>query len=293
MRLLPGDRPLSDIRFDSVTAQGLGRRDHQEDAVISSFPEFSDLGFVVLADGMGGHAAGNIASKIVVSEVFSELLFQSDAILSREANLSTVLRAAAQAADDCIAAHISAHPECTGMGSTLIAPIICRGSLWWISIGDSPLFLFRDGVLQQLNEDHSLGSQIDYMIAHGLFDPDTGRNHPDRNVLTSALYGNSVSRIDCPDNPSALKPGDLLIAASDGLQFLENERIAQILVDHRQSSSTAVAHALLDALSALDDPDQDNITISVIRVLAANQGIKGLGRLDHADNAARQRCAAR
>ncbi len=264
---------MSDLRFDCVTAQRPGRRDQQEDAIVSSFPACTDLGFAVLADGMGGHAAGNIASKIVVSEVFSELLFQSDAILSKGASLAGILRAAARAADDCIAAHIRANPECVGMGSTLIAMLVCRGALWWISIGDSPLFLFRDGILKQLNEDHSLGPQIDYMVSQGLLDPMTGRNHPDRNVLTSALFGKSVTHIDCPDKPLVLRPSDLLIVASDGLQFLENDRIAQVLGFHGDSASTTIANALLGALAELDHPDQDNITFSVIRVLRADQGI--------------------
>jgi PPM family protein phosphatase len=262
---------LPDLSFDCATAQRRGRRDYQEDAIISSFPESADLCFVVLADGMGGHTAGNIASKIVVSEVFSELLFQSDAIQSSETGPVAVLRAAAQAADDCIAAHIRAHPECTGMGSTLIAPIILRGSLYWISIGDSPLLLYRDGTLQQLNEDHSLGPQIDYMLSQGLFDLDTARNHPDRNVLTSALSGKSVPRIDCPDSPLALLGDDILIVASDGLQFLDNARIERILSGVHGQSASRIAHDLLEALVALDDPDQDNISLSVIHVQTDRQ----------------------
>ena len=72
-------RQDSETRFDVTTALSVGARDHQEDAVVADFPMGSDMGFVVLSDGMGGHAAGDMASKIVMTEVFCELKFQSGA----------------------------------------------------------------------------------------------------------------------------------------------------------------------------------------------------------------------
>ncbi len=262
---------LPDFYYEYATAQMLGRRDCQEDAVLGSFALGSDFGFVVLADGMGGHAAGNIASRIVVTEVFSELMFRSADVDAIGSALPDVLRAAALAADDCIAAHVLSDPATKGMGATLIAPVILRGALWWISIGDSPLFLFRNGVLQQMNEDHSLAPQIDFMIAKGMIDRAVGLTHPDRNILTSALFGGQVSQIDCPTTPVSLQPGDIVIVASDGLQFLDNHTIAAVLSAAQVQTSTTIARALLAKVAALDDPDQDNLSFAVIRVLPDDQ----------------------
>ncbi len=267
--LWTGLTTVADPSFDSATAQILGRRDCQEDAIVAHFAQGRDLSFVVLADGMGGHAAGDIAAKIVVTEVFSELMFQDENKQNLWTGMHGTLRAAARSADDCIAAYVAANPAAKGMGATLVAPVILNRSLWWISIGDSPLFLFRDGILRQLNEDHSLAPQIDFMAANGLLDPTTARDHPDRNVLTSVLFGARVDRIDCPADPVTLQNGDILIVASDGLQFLDNHGIAAVLAANLRRSSAMIAQKLLAAIAQLDDPDQDNVSFCVIKVLPA------------------------
>jgi PPM family protein phosphatase len=262
-----GQGILTDVQFDISSAQGLGRRDCQEDALVAHFAQGSELGFVVLADGMGGHAAGDIASKIVVTEVFSELLFETSGQLAIPDSIATNLRNAALAANACLEAYVAANPNTKGMGATLVAPAVLGRSLWWISIGDSPLFLFRNGVLQQLNEDHSLAPQIDFMASQGLLDPTQARDHPDRNVLTSVLCGQNITRIDCPTTPFTLEMGDILIVASDGLQFLDNSDIGAVLLDHADKPSAEIVSTLLAHIADLDDPDQDNVSFCVIRVL--------------------------
>ena len=262
---------MGDLQFDVATAQFLGQRDCQEDAIVAHFTQGCDLGFVVLADGMGGHAAGDIASKIVVTEVFSELLFQTGDPVGLQILMGSKLGAAAQAANACIADYVALNPATKGMGATLVAPVIVGWSLWWISVGDSPLFLFRNGLLQQLNEDHSLAPQIDFMAAQGLLDKDSARDHPDRNVLTSVLFGQSVARFDCPADPLTLQDGDLLIVASDGLQFLDDTCISATLRTHAGRASADIAQALLAELDQLDDPDQDNVSFCIVKVKSAVQ----------------------
>ena len=257
--------PQNEATYEATSALIRGARDHQEDAVIVDFPVGAPMGLVVLADGMGGHAAGDVASKIVMTEVFCELKFQtSDASIAGGAR--ETLLAAAQGANECIAAHIAENPDADGMGATLIGLVMDGNRLNWVSIGDSPLYLFRDGTLTQLNEDHSMAPQIDQMIACGQIDEETGRNHPDRNALLSVLSGEEIARIDCPKDGVALQHGDIVIAASDGLQFLEHEVIEGILRSERTKSSQAIARALIDRIDALDDPDQDNTSIALIKV---------------------------
>lgn len=262
MQMGPGE-----FWYDAATAQTLGYRHSQEDAVIASFPLGADAGFTVLADGMGGHAAGDLAARIVLTEVVSRMLGATADTRSLEVDVPAVLRAAALAADGGLRARVCAEPGLRGMGATLVAVLVLRDALWWISIGDSPLFLFRDGRLRQMNADHSLAPRIDLMLARGMIDADAARNHPDRNVLTSALFGGEIAQIDCPHQALALVPGDIVIAASDGLQFLPDTRIGAILAGLQGASAADVAAAFLAELACLDDPEQDNASVAVIRVM--------------------------
>ncbi|MEM9974238.1 MAG: protein phosphatase 2C domain-containing protein [Pseudomonadota bacterium] len=241
-------------------------RDHQEDAVVSDFPLGSDFGVAVLADGMGGHAAGDVASKIVMTEVYSELKFQSAAPEVLAANMVSVLHGAAESANACLRAHVQENPEAAGMGATLVAVVLNGSRMHWISVGDSPLYLFRNGQLRQLNEDHSMAPQIDFMVNSGLMDSEIGRDHPDRNCLTSVLAGDEIVRIDCPSDPFVLQNGDIVLVSSDGLQFLEHDEIAQTLGTLKDKPATDIASRLLAALEELADPDQDNVSMAVIKV---------------------------
>jgi len=256
-----------DIRFDVASVLNRGCRDYQEDAIATDFPLGAEFGYAVLSDGMGGHAAGDVASKIVVTEVFSELKFQSSDVNRFKENVSDVLKSAAVSANECMSAHTSTNPDTAGMGATLVAPVFMRDRLFWISIGDSPLYLYRGGELRQLNEDHSLGPHIDYMIRSGMMSEDVGRNHPDRNALTSVLIGETIERIDCPEVPFQLKDGDILVVASDGLQFLSNRQIRKTLRDNGKATSARITEMLLEELHSLGDPEQDNICFSVIKAI--------------------------
>ena len=256
----------SELSFDVASALGQGKRDYQEDAIVSDFPMGSGFGFAVLSDGMGGHAAGAIASKIVVTEVFSELMFQRTDTENFASDVVGALSEAAEVANESIRAHTETHPETRGMGATLVVPVFLGGRMHWLSVGDSPLFLYRGGSLRQLNEDHSLAPQIDLMVEHGLIDPETAAHHPDRNCLTSALGSHSIPRIDCPAEPLPLEDGDVVIAASDGLKFLPNARIEEVVTDLADEPSARIAARLIEELEALDDPEQDNVSIAVIRV---------------------------
>ena len=255
-----------DIRFDVASVLNRGRRDYQEDAIATDFPLGAEFGYAVLSDGMGGHAAGDVASKIVVTEVFSELKFQSSDVPRFVENVNKVLKSAAISANECMAAHAATNPDTAGMGATLVAPVFVKDHLYWISIGDSPLYLLRDGKLRQLNEDHSLGPHIDYMVRSGMMSEDVGRNHPDRNALTSVLIGETIERIDCPEVPFQLRSGDILIVASDGLQFLSNGRIREVLRESDDMPSVRIADRLMGELRKLGDPEQDNISFSIIKV---------------------------
>jgi serine/threonine protein phosphatase PrpC len=244
----------------------MGARDYQEDAITSDFLVGADAGFVVLADGMGGHAAGDIASKIALTIVYSELKFHYADVDTFEANAPQILRDIVDMANDNIRLHVEAHPETRGMGATLVAPVILENRLFWISIGDSPLYLLRGGKLMQLNEDHSMSPQIDFMVASGLMTAEVGKNHPDRNCLISALMGDKIAKIDCRANAMELEQGDILVCSSDGLQVLADAQIERMLMKYRRKRSTEIAEHLLSEIQRINDPHQDNVSFCIIKI---------------------------
>ncbi|QGY00279.1 serine/threonine-protein phosphatase [Roseovarius faecimaris] len=258
---------MANLSYDTAMSIDIGRRERQEDALASDFPSGQAFGFVVLADGMGGHAAGDMASKIVVTEVFSELKLKSSDPEQLEHSIGDVLKGAAAHANQCVGHYAHEHAQSHGMGSTLLAPVLIEDRLYWVSVGDSPLYLFRDGRLTRLNENHALCSQIEYLVASGIMDREEAQNYPDQSCLTSVLIGGEIAQVDCPSSPMQLKEGDILIAASDGIQFISEAQIEGVLRFQQKSTAEQISAALTKEIQKLDDPDQDNLSICVIKLL--------------------------
>jgi serine/threonine protein phosphatase PrpC len=152
------------------------------------------------------------------------------------------------------------------MGATVVAAVLAGERLFWTSVGDSPLYHYRAGKMQQLNEDHSMAPQIDLMAETGVIKPEEAATHPDRNCLTSAVCGGKIARIDNKGKAFEMMTGDILVISSDGLQFLPEDQITKIISRNRRKPSADIANALLQALKKNDNPEQDNISFSVIKV---------------------------
>jgi serine/threonine protein phosphatase PrpC len=252
--------------YDAAPAITVGQREQQEDAVAIDFADGADIGFIVLADGMGGHLAGDIASKIVVTEIFSELKMLADDPADMERNIGAILNRAVVEANKSVGHVAAEQPQMHGMGSTLVAPVIFGNRLYWISIGDSPLYLFRGSRLFRLNEEHSLASRMDKLVARGEMAREEAEQHPDRSCLTSVLIGRNIPEIDCRDTPIELRDNDILIAASDGLQFIGEQEIARVVFETRNRPSADIGARLLQSIVDLDDPEQDNVSLCVLKV---------------------------
>jgi serine/threonine protein phosphatase PrpC len=256
--------------YDASSAAVIGRRERQEDSIAADFAEGASFGFVVLADGMGGHKAGDVASRLVVSRVFSQLKMLAADPETLEKNISGAMRRAAKMANDSVLAATRKHQAMQGMGATLVAPVVFENRLYWISIGDSPLYLLRGEQLYRLNEEHSVARQMDKMVAAGRMAPDVAAKHPDRACLTSALNGRSIPEIDCSVKPVRMYDGDIVIAASDGLQFIGEKEIARIIYRSRHLSSAEIRSRLVKSIADLDDTDQDNVAFCVFKFSQAS-----------------------
>lgn len=253
--------------FDISGSQINGARDYQEDAFLITHLNDSDEGgekasLVVLADGMGGHAAGNVASNMAVQTFNKHVTshYPHD-------KLHEVLHDAAVAANHSIAETIRETAALKGMGCTIVGAILSDKYLRWVSVGDSHLYLLRDKQLMKKNASHNYGAFLDRMAAAGKpVGPEAGFS---RNMLMSALTGEEIADIDCPQTPLELQPGDRIIVSSDGLDSLNAAKIGA----YCESSKTAkeCAAALLKGVEDAKIPRQDNTTVIVIDVGATKE----------------------
>ncbi|MEL6280353.1 MAG: protein phosphatase 2C domain-containing protein [Pseudomonadota bacterium] len=260
-------RRSSRARFDVATGVDRGTRKQQEDAIVADFPIGENCGIAVLADGMGGHASGDVASAITVTEVFAQLKFRFNSLANHEREIPDFLRKAIDAANRSLRQHLTQNPNSRGMGSTLVATVFVGGDLYWGSVGDSPLYLYRDRQIRRLNEDHSMAATIDAMVASGQLTAEVGKTHPERNSLTSAIFGTDVARVDCPAQPFRVQPGDVVLISSDGLQTLPDSEIERVIQRNRKKPSAEIADALLASVRDAGASDQDNTSVTVIRLL--------------------------
>lgn len=244
--------------------QLLGTRETQEDdlgfiAGVTLDPEGHHPA-VVVADGMGGHAAGDVASGLAVREFMDAY--------GVEGRPSDRLRAALENANRALGEAIAGNPALQGMGTTLVAAAVTSNGLEWISVGDSALLLYRDGRLKRLNQDHSMRPVI---AALREVDPDAA-NGMSPNQLRSALVGSDIAQIDASTMPELLVPGDIVLVATDGMETLDDLEVAATIADHCADGPEAVRDALLAAVADRRTPTQDNATIAVIEASTPDQG---------------------
>ena len=247
-----------------------GARDYQEDAFLVSFLDDEEGGsrsssLVIMADGMGGHAAGNIASNLVVS-TFNKSFTGG---FGRE-EAPQLLRRSLEKANEALSESIKETPALDGMGCTMVTGLFTRGRGYWISVGDSHLYLFRDNLLEKKNEDHSYGGYLDRMRAQGMeVEEEPGLS---RNMLMSAMTGDPIAEVDCPSTAFELRAGDRIVVCSDGLDTLSEAAISQTC-GWAGSAKECVA-ALLKAVEEARKPRQDNTTVIVVDVHSGENGVK-------------------
>lgn len=259
-------------RHASRASQGV--RAYQEDAAAvwpgqsplaprGALPDGIELA-AVLADGMGGHAAGDVASTLACG-MFLQALGADDH--AGEAVTDRLTRAL-EAANTAIRRKTEANPSLSGMGATLVGLVLSApGKAEWVSVGDSPLYIWRAGDMVRLNQDHSLAPLLDQMVTEGKMSPEQAQADPRRHYLRSAVTGEELDLVDLADTPLTLHPGDVLIAASDGLLTLEDDDIRRITSAYASEGAGAIADALLRAVDAAGAAHQDNTTLIVVEAL--------------------------
>ncbi|MFC6592283.1 PP2C family protein-serine/threonine phosphatase [Deinococcus lacus] len=201
-----------------------------------------------VADGMGGHAAGELAANLALS-AFSKHL------LDTQGNLTRRLIEAAQAANRSVVRH--AVGEYVGMGTTLLAAVVDGGTLLLVHVGDSRAYLLRGGVLYPLTDDHSWVAE---QVRQGLLTEEEGRRHQWRNVVSNALGGEERVRLEVLG--LGLHPGDRLLLCTDGLVSVVSE--TKLLTLLSSGSAELTARLLVDMANQAGGPD--NVSVVVVDV---------------------------
>jgi len=252
-------------RIDAFGITDVGRkRKHNEDAYALDPAE----GFFVVADGMGGHAAGEVAAKITVEtigEFIAATRQKEEATWPFKYNHelhfnSNRLAVAIEKANERVMAAVAAQPWLKGMGTTVVAGLLNEKILSLAHVGDSRAYLFRDGELVRLTDDHSW---VHEQVAAGILTEEEAKTHPLKNVVTRALGGGpSVS----PDlREMEFRKGDGFLFCSDGLTtMLSDEEIKESVDANAEKDAEGLCQSLVDL--ANEKGGVDNITVVFVRI---------------------------
>lgn len=226
-----------------------------------------NLGLYLVADGMGGHAAGEVASKMAAEEILSRLSEGDDAPRSaasdRFDDMSGRLEEAVLAAHRKVTAAVESNENLKGMGTTVVAAIHPPGStkLLICHVGDSRAYRWRGGRLELLTDDHSW---VHEQVAAGFLTEEAARSHPLKNVVTQALGGTAEPRVDILED--TMQTGDLYLLCSDGLNsMLTDEEIASFLGEDQTLED--LTQRLI--IAANQRGGTDNISVVVLRAVPA------------------------
>ena len=230
------------IEFGHLSHVGL-RREHNEDTYYGD----AELGLWLVADGMGGHEFGEVASALA-----------RDAIV-REIRAGRSLSQAIQRADEDIIAHSRRRTEALPMGTTIAAVRVSGDRFEVAWVGDSRVYLWN-GDLRQISQDHSY---VQELIDQGAITAEQARVHPHRNVVTQALGVTDPASLKVETITGELKPGMQLLLCSDGLtEEVDDAAIARVLAQQELSAQECVEHLVL---AALDGGGSDNVTVLLLR----------------------------
>ena len=221
------------------------------------------LGIFVVCDGMGGHAAGEVASQIAVDTILAYFRerapnVEDNALLDDAPVGARLLAEAVKKANDAILDYAEAHKNTTGMGTTLVAARFFDGVCSIAHVGDSRIYLFREGQLLQLTEDHSLVME---QVRRGMLTLEEARSSSVQNIITRALGTEEGTLPDLGEFPA--QDGDVVLLTTDGvLRHVADQEMSAILL--QLPSLEAACQTLIDA--ANEGGGEDNATCVLVRV---------------------------
>ena len=241
------------MKIYALTDVGRRREVNQDYVYATDRPVGPFPNLLVVADGMGGHKAGDFASKFTVETLKKELK-ESEAGKPEE-----IFRAAIETENHKLIEAASQDVKLEGMGTTLVAATVIGNTLYFANIGDSRLYLISDNI-RQLSKDHSL---VEEMVRLGGIKAEEARNHPDKNIITRAIGAKDSVEVDFYEH--RLKKGDIILMCTDGLSnMVEDEELFHIVQGGRDIVESA--QSLVE--TAKENGGMDNIGIVLVEPFA-------------------------
>lgn len=236
------------------------RREVNED----SFLIMPDNHIWIVADGMGGHAGGQVASTLTIETVGAALarrLAEAEAKTKagggQRVNVSLVMEEAVREACNTVFDTAREHPELTGMGSTVTVMLIYGDVAWFGHVGDSRAYLVRDGEIHQVTEDHSL---VQEHVAAGLITPEQARVSVIRNIITRSIGFERDVKVDVGAVP--VERGDQFLLCSDGLTgHVEDHELLEIITDNARRSVPGI---LIDLANSRGGEDNCTVVLTTV-----------------------------
>ncbi|MBQ3118527.1 MAG: Stp1/IreP family PP2C-type Ser/Thr phosphatase [Clostridia bacterium] len=237
------------MKISSATSVGKVRPVN-EDAFFVSPPDESGSLLAIVADGMGGHNAGEVASSEAINVI-------KDVVLDHEHNAKEMLIEAINSANSTVYNMSLDKQSLFGMGTTITACVIDKDKVTAAQVGDSRLYLIRDGMIIQITKDHSL---VEMLIENGSITKEDAKHHPQKNVITRAIGTDKEVSADIYE--FSICAGDILLLCSDGLvNMVEDEKILSVITRSKKFEETA--DKLIDAAETAGG--SDNITVILIK----------------------------
>lgn len=246
---------MNDFMMSGLTDPGRIREQNEDNIAM-----MAEAGLAVVADGMGGHQAGEVASRLAVDAIQRHIL---EALANAREDSQSVLEVAAvrdaiQQANHAIYELASRQPEYAGMGSTVVVTLFYGDKLCVAHVGDSRLYRFRDTILEQITEDHSV---IQELISRGLVTAEEARQSVSKNLVTRALGIDPDVEIDISEQD--VYDDDVYLLCSDGLNdVLADGDLEMMLTEHGRNLETTARH-MVDTANARGGPD--NISVVLVR----------------------------
>ncbi|MDU4889087.1 MAG: Stp1/IreP family PP2C-type Ser/Thr phosphatase [Clostridium sp.] len=224
------------------------KRSFNEDSV--GYYEDENFGIYIVADGMGGHNAGEVASKMAKDVVINYVLNHRD-----EESPEEILNEALQNANRRIYREGLLNEECNGMGTTITGALLRGDELTVVNVGDSRVYVLRDGQLIKVTKDHSL---VQELLDNGTITIEEAKNHPNRNVITRAVGTNPVVRADYYD--LNLKNVEKVLLCSDGLtNEVSEDEILEVLKSNEENPCQQLINM------SKENGGRDNISVIIFK----------------------------
>lgn len=233
----------------SLTDIGVSREMNQDYFFTSEEPIGSLPNLFIVADGMGGHKAGEFASRFTVEKVVKAI---SE---SEKKDVPEILVEAILMANNLLLDYADEHSDMRGMGTTVVAATVVGSQLFVANVGDSRLYVVGQ-TIRQITRDHSL---VQEMVRLGELDERQARSHPDKNIITRAIGADKDLRVDVFEEQ--LKPGDKILLCSDGLTNMVEDSVLYEVLNRVQMKLSEKVELLVDA--ANKNGGTDNITVVV------------------------------